>query len=60
MKARKSVMEKYHKLKQHDLVDDLMAYESGEMSEQNVKKLFNKLRKSGVGRHLQGHYSSKM
>ena len=46
--------------KQTDLVDDLMAYESGELSPQNVKRLFNKLRKSGVGRHLQGHYSSKM
>lgn len=44
----------------HDFVDDIISYESGKLSPQNTKKLFNKLRRTGVGKHLQGHYSSRM
>lgn len=43
-----------------DLIGDIIAYESGEASEQQTKKLFKKLQKTGIGRKLQGHYSSRM
>lgn len=42
------------------LVDAIIKYESGDASEKEEKKLFSKLRKTGVGKHLQGHYSSRM
>lgn len=43
-----------------DLVGDLIAYESGESSPKQTARLFKKLRKTGIGRKLQGHYSSRM
>lgn len=43
-----------------DLVGDIIAYESGTASPKRTKKLFSTLRKTGIGRKLQGHYSSRM
>ena len=44
----------------YNMVDEIMAYESGEMNPTQTKKLFAKLRKKGIGKSLQGHYSSRM
>lgn len=46
--------------KQYDLVGEIMAYESGQASPTRTKKLFSTLRKTGIGKKLQGHYSSRM
>lgn len=46
--------------KQYDLVGNIMAYESGQLSAPKTKKLFTTLRKTGIGKRLQGHYSSRM
>jgi len=43
-----------------DLVGDLIRYEEGKSNEKQTKRLFNTLRKTGIGNRLQGHYSSRM
>lgn len=43
-----------------DLVGDIMAYESGEATPKQEKRLFSTLHRTGIGRRLQGHYSSRM
>ena len=43
-----------------DLVGDLMAYENGTATPKQTAKLFKTLKKSGIGKQLQGHYSSQM
>ena len=42
--------------KERKLVDDIMDYESGQMSETNMKKMFQKLVNTGQAWKLQGHY----
>lgn len=42
-----------------DIVGDLIAYETGQMSHKQEKKLFKNLKSSGLGKKLQGHYSSR-
>lgn len=45
----------------HDkMIENLIAYESGELNEKETKTFFKQLKKSGVGKSLQGHYSSRM
>ena len=39
-----------------DMVNDIMAYESGEMDEGEMIEFFRKLIESGMINHLQGHY----
>jgi hypothetical protein len=46
--------------KTRDIVGEIMAYESGEMIGAQQVKLFRRMKKTGIGRYLQGHYSSKM
>ncbi len=43
-----------------DIVDDILDYESGRMTRGQEKKFFSKLKKTGLGYKLQGHYSSRM
>jgi hypothetical protein len=43
-----------------DLVGDIIAYETGEATPKQAAKLMRDLKKSGIGKRLQGHYSSKM
>lgn len=43
-----------------DLVGDILAYESGEMTEDEEEEFLDRLAESGVGNKLQGHYSSRM
>lgn len=43
-----------------DLIGDLIAYESGEATDDQEDRLFRTLRETGIGKHLQGHYSSRM
>ena len=45
--------------KTEDIVGDLIAYETGQMSPKQEKKLFKTLKSSGLGKKLQGHYSSR-
>ena len=45
-------------LESEDLVGDIIAYESGELA--SPKRLFKKLKESGIGNKLQGYYSSRM
>jgi hypothetical protein len=45
---------------QRDLVGEIIAYESGKASPKQADALFTTLRKTGLGRQLQGHYSSRM
>ena len=48
---------KVHKLRiKEDMVDEIMAYESGKLSDKEVIKLFQKLLDSGQVWHLQGAY----
>jgi len=42
------------------LIDTLISYENGELTEEESLKFLKKLKKSGVGQKLQGHYSSRM
>lgn len=39
-----------------DLTGKIIAYESGEMTDENVVELFSELVKSGMAWSLQGHY----
>ena len=39
-----------------DLIDDLIAYESGDLDEQSLINFFQKLVDSGMAWSLQGHY----
>lgn len=43
-----------------DLVGEIIAYESGESDAARTEALFEHLRTTGIGRQLQGHYSSRM
>lgn len=43
-----------------DLIGDIIRYESGEATAAQESKLFSTLRRTGIGRKLQGHYSSRM
>jgi hypothetical protein len=43
-----------------DLVGELIAYETGKASTKRVRRLFGRLRETGIGSRLQGHYSSRM
>jgi hypothetical protein len=43
-----------------DIVGDIMAYEAGETTPAQRKKLFRTLKRTGIGAGLQGHYSSRM
>ena len=43
-----------------DLIGDLIAYESGEATPTQTRRLFRKLKSTGIGSRLQGHYSSRM
>ena len=38
------------------ILDDIIAYEQGELSEENTLKLFQKLHDTKIGYKLQGHY----
>ncbi len=53
---------KYFKAKKHqpDFIDRLMAYEQGDMDLDQQEDFINELRETGIGYHLQGHYSSQM
>lgn len=42
-----------------DLVGDLIAYETGEATPEQEAALFETLRETGIGKKLQGHYSSR-
>ena len=44
----------------YDLVGDILAYETGKATDRQTKRLFTHLRKTGLGKQLQGHYSSRM
>jgi len=45
----------------HDkFIDGIIQYESGEATPEQERKLFKKLKTSGIGKKLQGHYSSRM
>ena len=46
--------------KTRDVVAEIIAYEQGDLDDKGTTKLFNHLRKSGLGKQLQGHYSSQM
>ena len=39
-----------------DLVRQIIAYESGDMAEEDIIPFFKMLIKSGIINHLQGHY----
>ena len=39
-----------------DLVDDIIAYEQGDLDEEEIIDLFQKLVSSGLAWQLQGHY----
>ncbi len=43
-----------------DLVGQIINYESGDASPVETERLFKTLRRTGIGRKLQGHYSSRM
>lgn len=43
-----------------DLVGDIIAYAIGDATPKQAKRLFTTLRKTGIGRKLQGHYSRRM
>ncbi len=43
-----------------DLVGQIMAYESGELDEAQTQELMDYLRTTGIGKQLQGRYSSRM
>ena len=53
---------KHFKAKKHrpDFMDRLIAYEQGDMDGKQQKAFISELRKTGIGRSLQGHYSSRM
>jgi len=42
-----------------DIIGDIIAYESGEASPSQTRRLFRSLKKTGIGKKLQGHYSSR-
>jgi len=44
------------KIKQADLVDNVIAYESGQMSDNDTVKFFQMLVDTGMAWTLQGHY----
>lgn len=41
-------------------IDELISYENGELTEEENLKFLKKLKKTGIGKKLQGHYSSRM
>jgi hypothetical protein len=41
-------------------INNIINYEAGNLNKTKTKQLFNKLRKTGIGYKLQGHYSSRM
>jgi hypothetical protein len=43
-----------------DLVGDIIAYESGDMSAEQEGEFLDGLRESGLGQKLQGHYGRRM
>jgi len=43
-----------------DIVDDIMDYEGGNFNDKQTKKLFKKLKKTGLGYKLQGHYGRRL
>lgn len=44
----------------HDLVSDIIAYENGEMSQEEMIPFFQHLKDSGTIQHLQGSYQRTM
>jgi hypothetical protein len=42
-----------------DIIGDLIAYETNTATKKQAKKLFSTLKKTGLGKKLQGHYSSR-
>jgi len=42
--------------KDRNIVDEIMAYEGGEMTEKQALKMFQKMVKTGMAWKLQGHY----
>jgi hypothetical protein len=43
-----------------DLVGEIIAYENGQAAAPQTRRLFRTLRRTGLGKGLQGHYSSRM
>jgi len=45
---------------QDKFINTLIDYENGILTEEESLKFLNKLKKTGIGKKLQGHYSSQM
>jgi hypothetical protein len=48
------------KAHKEDFIDRLIAYETGQQTADETKAFFKELQDTGIGKKLQGHYSSKM